>query len=139
MSSGRLFIEQCYSVHCLESSSSDVTLCHAGAMEGSRADLVALVREMIRRTGKSQREIADSVGVNESTVSNWMTGRRFPRADTLAALAEMAGGHITLELSDGLGGRLAAVQSELSTEERGIIESVVAMCERRIAQQREAG
>jgi len=39
--------------------------------------------------GLSQREAAQRLGVNQSTVCFWETGRNFPRASMLVKMAEL--------------------------------------------------
>lgn len=39
----------------------------------------------------SQREVAQSLGLNTSTVAKWETGKSKPRANTLVQLAGMYG------------------------------------------------
>jgi len=39
--------------------------------------------------GLSQREAAERLGVNQSTVCYWETGRNFPRASMLVKMAEL--------------------------------------------------
>lgn len=39
--------------------------------------------------GLSQREAAQKLGVNQSTVCFWETGRNFPRASMLVKMAEL--------------------------------------------------
>jgi len=41
------------------------------------------------RAGLNQREAARRLGVNQSTVCFWETGRNFPRASMLVKLAEL--------------------------------------------------
>ena len=46
------------------------------------------VRELRRRAGLGQKEIASIVGVARPTVSEWETGRKNPTGDRLMKLAE---------------------------------------------------
>lgn len=47
------------------------------------------VKELRRRAGMLQKEIAISVGVTRATVSEWETGRKNPTGDRLFKLAEL--------------------------------------------------
>lgn len=41
------------------------------------------------KAGLSQREASQKLGVNQSTVCFWETGRNFPRASMLVKMAEL--------------------------------------------------
>lgn len=45
----------------------------------------------IAQSGRSQKEIADTLGVAQSTFNNWCTGVRFPRVDKVEQLARYFG------------------------------------------------
>jgi|GEM_PF-2589267 len=45
------------------------------------------LRLLRKETGKTQKEVADHVGLTFSAVSKWEAGESFPKADTLIALA----------------------------------------------------
>lgn len=46
----------------------------------------------IRMTrGMSQKQLADMLGVNRTTVTRWETSGRFPRADKLRKISEIFG------------------------------------------------
>ena len=47
------------------------------------------LREEIKRSGLSQREIAEKLGVNASTVSKYMRLDKFPSIETFANLCEI--------------------------------------------------
>lgn len=47
------------------------------------------LREEIRRSGLSQKEIAEKLGVNASTVSKYMRLDKFPSIETFANLCEI--------------------------------------------------
>ncbi len=47
------------------------------------------LREEIRRSGISQKEIAEKLGVNASTVSKYMRLDKFPSIETFANLCEI--------------------------------------------------
>ena len=42
---------------------------------------------LLDESGKSQIDVSEAVGVNRSTVSAWVTGRGYPRADVVQKLA----------------------------------------------------
>lgn len=45
----------------------------------------------INLRGKKQKELADDVGFPPSTVSNWVSGRKYPRVDTIELIAKALG------------------------------------------------
>lgn len=45
----------------------------------------------IARSGKTQKELADMLGVAQSTFNNWCTGVRYPRMDKVEQLAAYFG------------------------------------------------
>lgn len=45
----------------------------------------------IERSGKTQREIADVLGVATSTLNNWVKGQKYPRMDKVEMLANYFG------------------------------------------------
>lgn len=49
------------------------------------------IKSAFERSGLSQRELADKVGVDESTVSLWLSGGRIPRVKNLEKLAQAMG------------------------------------------------
>ena len=45
----------------------------------------------VQRSGKSQREIAEAVGVARSTFTEWIKGNKYPRIDKIEQLANYFG------------------------------------------------
>lgn len=45
----------------------------------------------LEASGKSQRQLADYVGVKKSTVSGWVHGASYPRADTMEKISMFFG------------------------------------------------
>lgn len=45
----------------------------------------------LQRSGKSQREMADIIGVSSSTFNEWMKGKKYPRIDKIEFLANYFG------------------------------------------------
>jgi repressor LexA len=41
----------------------------------------------LERKGKSQREVAEAIGVSTSAFNEWATGRKYPRIDKIEKLA----------------------------------------------------
>ena len=49
------------------------------------------IKELRKKAALTQAELAEAVGVTQSTVSQWESGTAFPRADKLPKLAEVLG------------------------------------------------
>ena len=49
------------------------------------------LRNIIKQSGKSQRDIADAVGEKYTTFNMWVTGNSMPRADKLQMIADYFG------------------------------------------------
>jgi len=59
-----------------------------------------LVRRCRRSADLSQRDLADRLGVSQSRVARWETGRTSPTCDELAAVASVAGWEVALVDTD---------------------------------------
>lgn len=53
-------------------------------------------RKFLSQSGYQQQDIAKAVGVSRQTVSTWVTGKNYPRADVMERLASFFG----IRLSD---------------------------------------
>ena len=51
--------------------------------------------ELRKKTGKTQKEIAEGIGVERSSVAKWETGEASPRTDKLPMLAQVLGCEIS--------------------------------------------
>lgn len=77
----------------------------------------------LRKNGETQVQLAKAINVTKSAVSTWVLGERFPRVDTLNAIADHFG--VTLEEILGLNqsvqipvlGRVHAGQTTYANEE----------------------
>jgi transcriptional regulator with XRE-family HTH domain len=49
------------------------------------------IKEWIVRRGTSGKELAKHLGVNETTVTYWVTGRAYPRFEKLWKMAKFLG------------------------------------------------
>ena len=45
----------------------------------------------VRRSGRTQKELADIVGVAASTFNDWLKGKKYPRIDKIELLADHFG------------------------------------------------
>lgn len=49
------------------------------------------LRKHMERMGKSQRDMAEIVGVSTATFSDWINGKKYPRIDKIEILADYFG------------------------------------------------
>ena len=54
-------------------------------------DLPNRIRQAVERSGKTQRQIADAIGITEVSMSRYVNGERVPRATIMPKLAEACG------------------------------------------------
>jgi transcriptional regulator with XRE-family HTH domain len=54
-------------------------------------DLSSRIRQAVERSGKTQRQIADAIGITEVSLSRYVHGERTPRATSIPKLAEACG------------------------------------------------
>ena len=54
---------------------------------GNKDVLAENLRFYVEKSGKSQKEIAEIVGVSTSTFSDWIQGKKYPRIDKIEILA----------------------------------------------------
>ena len=76
----------------------------AGASAGATAghdELSGLIRRARRRAKLSQRELAHDLGVSQSAVAKWETGRTEPSARMLTRILGLAGLHLVAVADDG--------------------------------------
>ena len=58
---------------------------------GNREVFARNLAMYLQRSGRSQREMADIVGVSSSTFNDWMKGRKYPRIDKIEFMANFFG------------------------------------------------
>lgn len=58
---------------------------------GNKAIFAENLTYYIERSGKSQKELADMLGVATSTFNNWVKGKKYPRIDKVEILANYFG------------------------------------------------
>ncbi|MGI6403244.1 MAG: helix-turn-helix domain-containing protein [Oscillospiraceae bacterium] len=49
------------------------------------------LRELLHRTGRTQADLVRELGLRQSTVSDWMGGKKYPRVDKIQLLADYLG------------------------------------------------
>ncbi|MEX1027546.1 MAG: helix-turn-helix transcriptional regulator [Candidatus Paceibacterota bacterium] len=63
-------------------------------------DLSELTQQVLARIDMTQQEIADAIGVTQPFVNRIKTGKKLPSLQTLAKLAELAGGELVVEFRE---------------------------------------
>lgn len=58
---------------------------------GNKAVMAKNLTHYIEKSGKSQKELAELVGVATSTFNNWVKGHKYPRIDKIEMLADYFG------------------------------------------------
>lgn len=61
------------------------------AKEWSRDVFAKNLKKYIAESGKTQKELADVVGVSAPTFNEWVNGKKFPRIDRIQKLADYFG------------------------------------------------
>ena len=58
---------------------------------GNKEVLAKNLAKYLHRSGKSQREMADIVGVSSSTFNEWLKAKKYPRIDKIEFMANYFG------------------------------------------------
>lgn len=58
---------------------------------GSRETFSQMLRKLFSEKGCTQEEFATCIGVSRQAIGKWLSGRGFPRADALDAIADFFG------------------------------------------------
>lgn len=58
---------------------------------GNKAVFSRNLSRCLRRSDKSQRELADAIGVHPATICDWLKERTYPRMDKVQLIAEFFG------------------------------------------------
>lgn len=61
------------------------------AKEWSKKVFAQNLQRYIAEAGKTQKDIADVIGVSAPTLNEWVTGKKFPRIDKIQRLADYFG------------------------------------------------
>lgn len=71
--------------------------------DNAREIFVRNLNEIMERRGISQADIIRELDVSSATVSNWCTGKKYPRIDAMQRLADLLGVNLsTLTTESGL-------------------------------------
>lgn len=58
---------------------------------GNKSIMAKNLNYYVNRSGKTQKELAEMVGVATSTFNDWMKGKKYPRIDKIEILANFFG------------------------------------------------
>lgn len=61
------------------------------AKEWSKKVFALNLQKYIAESGKTQKELADIIGVSAPTFNEWVSGKKFPRIDKIQKLADCFG------------------------------------------------
>lgn len=70
------------------------------------------IKDLMRQRGVSQQELANHVGVHQTSVSFWLKGDKTPHFDTLEKIAEFLDTSVAELLDDG-SGKTAVIEHAL--------------------------
>jgi transcriptional regulator with XRE-family HTH domain len=82
-------------------------------MESEETTMGQRIRSMLRRRGILHREAAETLGVSNQTIGNWVSDRNAPRNDQVTALARLLSVDRSWLLSGASGLDEQAVLTEL--------------------------
>ncbi len=57
-------------------------------MENSREVFAKNLRYQLMKNKKSQNDLAHAIGVSKTTISEWLSGKKYPRVDKLQTIAD---------------------------------------------------
>ena len=58
---------------------------------GNKSVMANNIKKYMRNSGKSQKELCSTLGFKESTFSDWVTGKKYPRIDKIERMANFFG------------------------------------------------
>ena len=94
-------------------------------MEWSKEVMARNIRQRMEEAGKSQKELAQIVGVSAPTVNEWLKAKKYPRIDKIEIMANYFGCEKSDLIEDKKG--KPADNSGLSQKQRELIDKVKQM------------
>ena len=76
----------------------------------------------LQRSGKSQREMAEIVGVSSSTFNEWMKARKYPRIDKIEFLANYFGILKSDLIEENIDKKISPDELQLTEGEKALIK-----------------
>ena len=70
-------------------------------IEDVKRSFVNNLKKLMEANDKTQNDIAQIAGVSQGTVSDWMTGKKYPRMDKIQKITDFFGLPITALVNDG--------------------------------------
>lgn len=72
-------------------------------IEDVRKSFVINLKKLMTDHDKTQNDIAQIAGVSQGTVSDWLTGKKYPRMDKIQKIVDYFGLTVTALVNDGKG------------------------------------
>ena len=76
----------------------------------------------LQKSGRSQREMADIVGVSSSTFNEWMRAKKYPRIDKIEFMANFFGINKSDLIEDNEDKKNTPSEIELTEGEKAVLE-----------------
>ena len=76
----------------------------------------------LHRSGKSQREMADIVGVSSSTFNEWMKAKKYPRIDKIEFMANYFGINKSDLIEESVNKKISPDELQLTEGEKALIK-----------------
>ena len=70
-------------------------------IENVKRSFVNNLKKLMEENDKTQNDIAQIAGVSQGTVSDWLTGKKYPRMDKIQKITDFFGLPITALVNDG--------------------------------------
>lgn len=70
-------------------------------IEDVKRSFVNNLKKLMEENDKTQNDIAQIAGVSQGTVSDWLTGKKYPRMDKIQKITDFFGLPITALVNDG--------------------------------------
>ena len=105
--------------------------------EWSKAVFSKNLKKYMAESGKTQRELADVVGVSAPTFNEWVNGKKFPRIDRIQKLADyfgiMKSDLIEDKQKQSTEGELSIIKKEFIRKVEGMTDAQIERLEQNLA------
>ena len=88
---------------------------------GNKSVMAKNLTYYVNRSGKTQKELSEIVGVATSTFNDWMKGKKYPRIDKIEILANYFG-ILKSDLIEDADQKNSLSESELTEGEKMVLE-----------------
>ena len=96
------------------------------------------IRELRKKAGLTQQQVAEKMGVQSPTISQWETGRFIPRESSAARLAEALGVKVQDILPDVSGAHVSKKNSEMVAAFLDFLREAMRCCRQAAEEERQA-